>query len=166
MRPIIPSSEAVRSGRPATLKSLVERLVDGLQREAADCDRPLPRLVVDVAADHRLPADAAALRSLVESGLRAAVQAAAASATMARTGEVVITSVEYPGRLELEIADTGPGREERQTPAGRFADAMQAAAEHRLLDRLAASVRFDDCPEGGMALTYSMPLAAAHRAAA
>ncbi len=166
MRQIIPTPAARRSAEAMTLASLVGSVVDELQRESADSGRPLPRLSVDVAADHRLPADAAALRTLLERGIREAVRVTAASATMARTAEVVITSVQYHDRLELEIADSGPARAEREAAGGLLSGGLQAATERPLLDRLAAAVRLDDCPEGGVALTLSIPLAATRRAAA
>ncbi|MGA1619512.1 MAG: hypothetical protein ACO37F_13515 [Pirellulales bacterium] len=166
MRQIIPTPAARRSAGTPTLRSLVAAVVDELQRQAADSDRPLPQLTIDVAVDHQLPADVAALRSLLERGLGEAVRATAASATMARNAEVVITSVQYSDRLELEIADSGPARAERQATGGLFGDGMAADGARSLLDRLAAEVRLDDCPEGGVALTLSIPLAVARRAAA
>lgn len=166
MRQIIPTPAALRSAEHATLKSLVGAVIDDLQRQAADRGRPLPQLSVDVADDHRLPADVAALRMLLERGLTEAVRATAASATMARTAEVVVTSIQYPDRLELEIADSGPSRAERHAADGLFGGSFAATGTQQLLDRLAAAVRLDDCPEGGVALTFSIPLAAARRAAA
>jgi hypothetical protein len=166
MRQILPTPAALRSAEPATLRSLVGAVIDDLQRQAADSGRPLPQLSVDVAAEHRLPADVVALRTLLERGLGEAVRATAGSATMARTAEVVVTSIQYPDRLELEIADSGPARAERQAAGGLFGRGTEAAGARQLLNRLAATVRLDDCPEGGVALTFSMPLAAARRAAA
>lgn len=163
MRQIIPTPAALRSAEQATLKSLVVSVIDDLQRQAADSGRPLPQLSVDVAADHRLPADVAALRTLLERAISEAVRVTAASATMARTAEVVVTSIQYPDRLELEIADSGPSRAERPAVDGLFGGAV---GERLLLDRLAAAVRLDNCPEGGVALTLSIPLAAARRVAA
>ena len=166
MRQILPTPAARRSAGPPTLLALVAAVVDDLQRQAADSGRPLPKLSVDVAADHQLPADVSALRSLLEQGLSEAVRATAASSTMARTAEVVLTSVQYPDRLELEIADSGPARVERQAAGGLFGDGLATDGAQSLLDRLAAAVRLDDCPEGGVALTLSIPLAVARRAAA
>lgn len=165
MRQIIPTPAARRSAETPSLRTLVSDVVDDLQRQAADSGRPLPQFSLDVSADHRLPADVAALRQIVEQSLRAAVRITAASATMARTAEVVVTSVEYPDRLELEIADSGPSVSEREADGGPFVGGLQVVGQS-LLDRLAATVRLDDCPEGGVARTFVMPLSATRRAAA
>lgn len=116
--------------------------------------------------DHGLPGDAEIVRNLLEEWLASAVRAAAGNASMARSAEVVITSVQYADRLEVEIADTGPAISRRQVVGEAVAGRLRTAAEQSLLDRLQATVRIDDCPEGGVALTLCLPRQVSRRVAA
>lgn len=108
MRNTIPTPHARRDAEGPTLYPVVQELVGSLQRRHADTGVPLPQLTVDVSPGHVLPGDAEIVKSLLEQWLAEAVRAAAGNAAMARSAEVVITSVQYADRLEVEIADTGP----------------------------------------------------------
>jgi hypothetical protein len=123
-------------------------------------------LTVDVSPGHVLPGDAEIVKSLLEQWLAEAVRAAAGNAAMARSAEVVITSVQYADRLEVEIADTGPAVAQRRGASEAVAGRLRTAAEQTLLDRLQAAVRLDDCPEGGVALTLCLPRQSLRRAVA
>lgn len=166
MRDTIPSPHAQRHSDCPSLYPLVQELVGSLQRRHADTGVPLPRLIVDVHPDHGLPGDAEIVRNLLEEWLASAVRAAAGNASMARSAEVVITSVQYADRLEVEIADTGPAISRRQVVGEAVAGRLRTAAEQSLLDRLQATVRIDDCPEGGVALTLCLPRQVSRRVAA
>ena len=166
MRDTIPSPQVQQDAEGPSLYPLVQELVNSLQRRHADTGVPLPQLTVDVPPGHGLPGDAEIVRNLLEEWLASAVRAAAGSAAMARSAEVVITSVQYADRLEVEIADTGPAIARRQIAGEAVAGRLRTAAEQSLLDRLQATVRLDDCPEGGVALTLCLPRQVMRRAAA
>jgi len=166
MRNTIPTPHARRDAEGPTLDPVVQELVGSLQRRHADTGVPLPQLTVDVSPGHVLPGDAEIVKSLLEQWLAEAVRAAAGNAAMARSAEVVITSVQYADRLEVEIADTGPAVAQRRGASEAVAGRLRTAAEQTLLDRLQAAVRLDDCPEGGVALTLCLPRQSLRRAAA
>lgn len=166
MRNTIPTPHALRAFTGTSLRGVLQELVSDLQRRHADTGMPLPQITFDVAADHGLPGDAEVVRNLLEGWLADAVRAAAGSAAMARSAEVFITSVAYADRLEIEIADTGPAVAGRQVAGDMVAGRLRAVAEQSLLERLQATVRLDDCPEGGVALTLCVPMQATRRAAA
>lgn len=86
-----------------------------------------------------------------------------------RRGEVLITAVEYPGAIEIELADSGPGLDDRDLVAfgprasGRptvGADAALVAAA-RMARAAGGTLTAVNCPDGGAALTFRLPTQAA-----
>lgn len=125
-------------------------------------DRPAPaavRLDLDVPAEIRVTADAAAFRAAVER----LVASAFVAATAATHGdgppihEVVVTAIDGPDAFELEIADSAP--------SGSF-DARCPAIVRDLVDRCGGTLGVADCAEGGTAVTIRLPRRAARRQAA
>ena len=148
------------------LPSIVDRVVSDLQRQHADTGVPLPRVVVDVPCSQRFEGDAVALADLLSFWLQDAVRAAAGNAAMARTAEVLVTSVEYPDCVEIEIADSGPSLAERQGLGGGVVGRVHESVQQKLLDQVCGDVRLDDCAEGGVAVTLRVPKAVSQRMAA
>ena len=148
------------------LPSIVDRVVSDLQRQHADTGVPLPRVVVDVPCSQRFEGDAVALADLLSFWLRDAVRAAAGNAAMARTAEVLVTSVDYPECIEIEIADSGPSLSERQGLGGGVIGSVHVVAQQKLLDQVRGDVRLDDCAEGGVAVTLRVPKMVSQRMAA
>ena len=160
----LPSTTGWRSG--VDLRSIVERGVSNLQRQHADTGVPLPRVVVDVPCSQRFEGDAGALTELLSVWLQDAVRAAAGNAAMARTAEVLITSVEYPDCVEIEIADSGPSLAERRSFAGGVVGQVHLSARQELLEQVRGNVRLDNCAEGGVAVTLRVPRVVSRRMAA
>ena len=100
-------------GDGSSLKGIVGDVVSDLQRHHADTGVPLPHVAVDVPRTHGFEGNIAVLKELLSVWLRDAVRAAAGNAAMARTAEVLITSVDYPNCIEIEIADSGPSLSKR-----------------------------------------------------
>ena len=130
--------------------------------ESIVADRPAPaavRLALDVPADTRVTADAAAFRAAVERLVASAF--VAATAVTPGDGpplhEVVVTAIDGPDAFELEIADSGP--------SGSF-DARCPAAVRELVDRCGGTLGVADCAEGGTAVTIRLPRRAVRRQAA
>ena len=153
-------------GHGAALQGIVEDVVSGLQRHHADTGGALPHVAVDVPRDHRFDGNVAVLKELLSVWLREAVRAAAGNAAMARTAEVLVTSVDYPDCVEIEIADSGPSRAERQGLGGDVVGRVHVSVQQKLLDQVRGDVRLDDCAEGGVAVTLRIPKVASQRMAA
>ncbi|SMP39965.1 hypothetical protein SAMN06265222_101384 [Neorhodopirellula lusitana] len=119
-----------------SLAIVVESVASSLLREqpAAIC------LEVDIDHDIRLPVDSASFCQLIDSLLRQAI------GEMSEGGELTITACESHTGVELEIADTGCDVEQR---ACKFP--MIAAA-------LAAELSWQNCPQGGAAVTAILPI--------
>ena len=97
-------------GDGSSLKGIVGDVVSDLQRHHADTGVPLPHVAVDVPRTHGFEGNIAVLKELLSVWLRDAVRAAAGNAAMARTAEVLITSVDYPDCIEIEIAIKNTGK--------------------------------------------------------
>ena len=152
-------------GHGVALQGIVEDVVSDLQRHHADTGVPLPHMAVDVPPDHRFDGNVAVLRELLSFWFRDAVRAAAGSAAMARTAEVLVTSVEYPDCLEIEIADSGLSLAERQGLGG-VVGRVHVSVQQKLLNQVRGDVRLYDCVEGGVAVTLRIPKAVSQRMAA
>jgi hypothetical protein len=85
---------------------------------------------------------------------------------MARTAEVLITSVEYADCIEIEIADSGSSLSERQKVGGGVVGRVHAVSQQELLDQVHGDMRLDDCAEGGVAVTLRFPRVVSQRMAA
>ena len=153
-------------GHGVALRGIVEAVVSDLQRHHADTGVPLPHVAVDVPRGHRFDGNVAVLRELLSVWFRDAVRAAAGSAAMARTAEVLVTSVEYPDCVEIEIADSGPSLAERQGLGGGVVGRVHESVQQKLLDQVCGDVRLDDCAEGGVAVTLRVPKVVSQRMAA
>ena len=153
-------------GDGSSLKGIVGDVVSDLQRHHADTGVPLPHVAVDVPRAHGFEGNIAVLKELLSVWLRDAVRAAAGNAAMARTAEVLITSVDYPDCIEIEIADSGPSLSKRQGLVGGVAGSVHVVAQQKLLDQVRGDVRFDDCAEGGVAVTLRVPKMVSQRMAA
>ena len=148
------------------LQCIVGDVVSDLQRHHADTGVPLPHVAVDVPCAHRFEGNTAVLKELLNVWLRDAVRAAAGNAAMARTAEVLVTSVDYPDCIEIEIADSGPSLSERQGLGGGVIGSVHVVAQQKLLDQVRGDVRLDDCAEGGVAVTLRVPKMVSQRMAA
>lgn len=153
-------------GHGAALQGIVEDVVSDLQRHHADTGVPLPHVAVDVPRDHKFDGNVAVLKELLSVWFRDAVRAAAGNAAMARTAEVLVTSVEYPDCVEIEIADSGPSLAERQGHGGGVVGRVHVSVQQKLLDQVRGDVRLDDCAEGGVAVTLRVPKVVSQRMAA
>ena len=153
-------------GHGAALQGVVADVVSDLQRHHAHTGVPLPHVAVDVPRAHKFDGNVAVLKELLSVWLRDAVRAAAGNAAMARTAEVLVTSVEYPDCVEIEIADSGPSLAERQGLGGGVVGRVHVSVQQNLLDQVRGDVRLDDCAEGGVAVTLRVPKAVSQRMAA
>lgn len=118
--------------------------------EHAAADAPL--ILVDVDRGHTVDADAGVVRRVLATLIRDAVAAAAGPVTasdMPTFREVVITSVRTADSIEIEIADSSD-------PDGETIGMAIGAAESMVV-RLGGALRIYRCPEGGKAVTVSLP---------
>ncbi|MBT3212986.1 MAG: hypothetical protein HN985_08140 [Planctomycetaceae bacterium] len=153
-------------GQSPALRGIVGNVVSDLQRQHADSGVPLPQVLVDVPRSHRFEGNVVVLEELLNVWLCDAVRAAAGSAVMARTAEVLITSVEYADCIEIEIADSGPSLLERQKLGGGVVGRVHAVSQQKLLDQVHGDMRLDDCAEGGVAVTLRFQRVVSRRIAA
>lgn len=96
-------------------------------------------LEVDIDMDLRVNCDAVSLSQLVDSLVRQAL------VEMPTGGELTITACETPTGVELEIADTGRSVGDRACKLPMVAAAM------------AAELVWQNCPQGGGAVTARLP---------
>lgn len=159
-----------------SLRDMLAAIVADCRRTARDRGLPEVATTLDVPAAHALPAAAAPLRRLLESLVRRAVESAARSddhGDAPPIRELLVTSVDVGGAVEIEVADSGAGlpqpvrawlagdADEMPDGAGLALAAVRAAA-----DRIGGTVRAVNCAEGGVAITLRMPLRRAQRLAA
>lgn len=143
------------------LRPLIEELV---ARRAAAGDQAAahrPRVTLDVDPGHVVDAEPAAARRMLHALVDAAFAAASCPAPPSdgpAVHEVVITSVQRPDRLEIEIADSGSSSPDAL-------DITLAAARSQLT-RIGGTLTVDGCPEGGRAVTVVLPRRVAQRMAA
>jgi len=116
-------------------------------------------VAIDASPGMRVLGDAGALRGLVER----LVADALAAAAMRSCGdgpslhEVVITVIETPDAVELEIADSGPSASEHDRCPPSVRD---------LATRCGCRLHVTGCPEGGTAVTVRLPRREVRRQAA
>ena len=137
------------------LAELLVPVVAAIASERRACGVPRIDVTLDAAAGQVTAGEAGPLGELLRSLLKAACDASAAAPPRLR--EVVVTSVAGPAGLEIEVADSGP------EPAGphRFASTLRPLAE-----RLGGTLTCRGCPEGGTAVTLSLPRRGQQRQAA
>jgi signal transduction histidine kinase len=142
--------------RTFIVQDLVEEIIDSLapQLEAQGIEAEL-----DVPPHTVVTADREMLRRAILNLVLNAVDA------MPRGGELVVTSYERQGGLELEIADSGPGLPEAHVP--RLFDpffttkptgtGLGLSIVHRIVEAHGGQVTAVNCPEGGAAFTIELP---------
>ncbi|MEM6363968.1 MAG: ATPase [Planctomycetota bacterium] len=96
-------------------------------------------LEVDIDHDIRSPVDAPSLCQLLDSVIRQALL------EMSDGGELTITGCQTTTGVEIELADTGRDVESRACKLPMIAAAMSA------------DVRWQNCPQGGGAVTVCIP---------
>lgn len=123
-----------------SLAVLVESTVAPLLR-----DHPAPIcLELDVPVNLPVPADTSLTGLLLESLTRSAIR------EMPTGGDLNVTACDVDGRVELEFADTG------SRVTARVQTRPLVAA------KLGATLRWDNCPQGGAAVTILFPPAKAN----
>jgi signal transduction histidine kinase len=151
--------------RSFIVQDLVEEIFDSLapQLEAQGIEVSL-----DVPPHTVVTADREMLRRAILNLVLNAIDA------MPRGGDLVVTSYEGRGGLELEIADSGPGLPEEQLsrvfdpffttkPSGT---GLGLSIVHRIVEAHGGRVTVMNCPEGGAAFTIELPPRRAMGAAA
>ena len=146
--------------------------------------RPPLAARLDVATHHEqaIVADPALVRRVLEPLIRRAMESATrpdANGESPAVREIVVTSVDVGGAIEIEVADSGPALPETVkrwlndsaegihspsiTPdgAGLALAAVRAAAA-----RIDGTLSAANCPEGGVAITLRLPRRQAQRMAA
>ncbi len=151
--------------RSFILQDLVNEIFDSLapQLEAQGIEVDL-----DVPPHTVVTADREMMRRAVLNLVLNAVDA------MPRGGDLVVTSYERHGGLELEIADSGPGLKEKDLP--RLFDpfyttkasgtGLGLSIVNRIVEAHGGRVTAMNCPEGGAAFTIELPPRRAMGAAA
>ncbi len=129
-------------------------------------------VTLDVPRALQIEADGEIIRRMLAPLLYRSVAATASRSTVGPSSrEVLVTAVGYPDRIEIEFADSGPGLtlwERNSLPRGISTAAPRESTDPLLDDvlRLAVSIGGTlsaiECPEGGSAVTLSLPI---HRAA-
>lgn len=131
------NSKTSFSPRPIPLRSL-------LSRAAYDAigDAPVS-LEIDIPADAQFPVDGERLADMVTAMVRGSL------ACLPSDGEIMLTVWQTAGSCEIEVADNGPAIESRPRRLP-----MIAAA-------LGAELLWQNCPQGGAAVTATLrrPLA-------
>lgn len=93
---------------------------------------------------------------------------------MPQMREIVVTSIDYPDAIEIEVADSGPGLW-GQTQSRLFEPGfttkpdgagLSLAAASALVEQLGGTLHAANCPEGGTAFTLRLPQKRASRMAA
>jgi signal transduction histidine kinase len=142
--------------RSFILQDLIDEIFDSLapQLEAQGIDAEL-----DVPPHTVVTADREMMRRAILNLVLNAVDA------MPRGGDLVVTSYEKHGGLELEIADSGPGLPEADVP--RLFDpffttkpsgtGLGLSIVHRIVEAHGGRVTAMNCPEGGAAFTIELP---------
>lgn len=141
------------------LRPLIEALVDRFARHGGR--GPAPRITLDVDPAHAVDAEPAVMERILQTLLQTACAAAICPPPPSDAPviqEVVITSVQRPDGLEIEIADSGPA-------APHALDITLASARSQLA-RVGCGLTVAGCPEGGRAVTVIVPRKAAQRMAA
>lgn len=111
-----------------------------------------PLVVVDVDRGHTVDADAGTVRRVLGTLVRDAIETACVftpQATPPKFREVVITSVRTVDAVEIEIASSACDAPETI--------GMTTASARSVVERLGGRLLVHRCPEGGRAITVSLP---------
>lgn len=143
----------IRASRPGpALDALVGGVATDVTQERRRQRLPHVAITIDVGGSRAPVGEADRIRAMLLPLVTAACNAATAPAPASdapRLHEVVITAVETPRGMEIEVADSGPG------PAFLSPDAVAAARSHT--ERLGGGLVVAACPDGGTAVTLSLP---------
>jgi len=142
--------------RSFVVQDLVEEVVDSL---APQLEAQRIEVCLDVPPHTVATADREMLRRAILNLVLNAIDA------MPRGGDLVVTSFENQGSLELEIADSGPGLPQgaitkvfdpfyTTKPSGT---GLGLAIVHRIIEAHGGRVTAVNCPEGGAAFTIELP---------
>ena len=135
------------------LRPMVQEIVQRITTECAEKKgRRSPLVLIDVERGHTINADTGAVRRILDLLIREAVDASIDSTESGSTPslrEVVITSVRTDRSVEIEIADSGERHSENV--------GLPTTAAESLVGRLGGNMRVYCCPEGGTAVTFSLP---------
>jgi sensor histidine kinase regulating citrate/malate metabolism len=163
-------------------RGLVAGIVADCVRGRRDRGRALVRVTVDAPAWHeQIPvAEPSLVRRVIEPLVRRGLEAALQpepGREFRNEPEVVVTSVDLGHSVEIEVADSGPPLSESvrfwlEGAVSVAADTIAADAGLALVAVRAAAARCQgrlravNCPEGGVAITLSLPGRRSCRAAA
>ena len=135
------------------LRPMIQEIVQRITTECAENKgRRSPLVLIDVERGHTINADTGAVRRILDLLIREAVESSIDSTEKGSTPalrEVVITSVRTDRSVEIEIADSG---ERLSETVG-----LPTAAAESMVGRLGGTMRVYCCPEGGTAVTFSLP---------
>ncbi len=138
--------------QPESLSDLLAAIVAGVTVDRRHRHLPAVTISLDVMASWAPDVDAEALRASLTHLVAAACEAAAGPAP-ASDGpclrEVVITAVDTPRGLEIEVANSGAGPD---SLAQVGLTAARSFAQH-----MGGSLDVTACPEGGAAVTLGFP---------
>lgn len=159
-----------------SLRDLLASILAECGRSRRERGLPDVTTTLDVPDEHRPATATATLRRLLEPLLRRALEAADhpdAESDAPTVREILVTSVDEGGRLEIEVADSGPALSPavRAWLAGDGDDmpegaGLSLASVRAAVARIGGTVRGLNCPEGGVAITISLPHRRAERLAA
>jgi C4-dicarboxylate-specific signal transduction histidine kinase len=148
-----PSQAAASPTGAFLLRPMIQEIVNLTATtipEHVAADAPL--ILIDVDRSHTVDADTASVRRVLGTLIRDAVAAAAgplAASDAPALREVVITSIQTADAIEIEIADSSA------TSVDTIG--MATAAAESMISRLGGTLRVYRCPEGGKAVTMSLP---------
>jgi hypothetical protein len=132
-------------------RRLLESVVAAALSECRDKGLPDCRVTLDVGDGHTIAADSRAVGALLLPLVVAAMERSVGqqSRRPPLRPEVLITTIDIAGALEIEVADWADNGPAVSPPADQ--DIV------RLLDRTEGSLRFEGCPDGGTACTLRFP---------
>lgn len=130
-------------------RGLLEAILEEVRRHCADHGIPDCDVAIDVADRHVLQVDPRTVRDILAGLLLRAFENAARPATSSdapHVREIVVTSIEHPNAIEIEVADSGPA-----------SAASSDAALEPLIAAVGGALSVAACPEGGRAVTLRLP---------
>ena len=131
-----------------SLYEVIHGTVVNLQESADFC------VELDIPSHLHCPADGDAIAQLVGTLVGSSLEACTESEHGEVPCELLITACELGGRVEIEVADNGPAADSRP---------------HRIplvTAQLNANLFWQDCPQGGVAVTVVIPVSQQVRKAA
>ena len=173
--------DLVAPDRPAakwvSLSSIFAVILADAACTRSDLNLPPLKVAIDVADEHAIHADPAMIRRIFTTLLGNALEAVdqvSGACEVPQMREIVVTSIDYPDAIEIEVADSGPGLW-GQTQSRLFEPGfttkpdgagLSLAAARALVEQLGGTLHAANCPEGGTAFTLRLPQKRASRMAA